>query len=137
MTTSNRGHRELDHTADWTLEVWAPDWPTLLEEAALGMYEMSGVSREAPRGISRRLELEANDREARLVGFLSELIYWLQVDRVAFAEFHWSESEPGLRVELIGGPIDFVDKEIKAVTWYDVAVESRDDGLEARVTFDV
>ena len=37
------GFREHAHTADWELEVWAPDLPTLLEQAARGMYAISGV----------------------------------------------------------------------------------------------
>ena len=36
------GFREHAHTADWELEVWAPDLPALLEQAAHGMYAISG-----------------------------------------------------------------------------------------------
>jgi hypothetical protein len=37
------GFREHAHTADWELEVWAPDLATLFVQAALGMYALSGV----------------------------------------------------------------------------------------------
>jgi SHS2 domain-containing protein len=137
MTTPDRGYRELDHTADWTLEVWAPDMAELLEEAALGMYRMSGVETGRPCELSRHVELEWADRESLLVGFLSELLYLLQADRVGFEDFQLDVSDGHLDAKLRGGPVASVDKEIKAVTWHDVRVEERDSGLEARVTFDV
>jgi SHS2 domain-containing protein len=37
------GYREREHTADWELEVWAPDLPRLLEQAARGMYRLAGL----------------------------------------------------------------------------------------------
>ncbi|MFC2053874.1 archease, partial [Chloroflexota bacterium] len=30
------GFREIEHTADWELEVWAPDILELLKQAAIG-----------------------------------------------------------------------------------------------------
>jgi hypothetical protein len=43
MTHSTAGFREIEHTADWELEVWAPDLPALLEQAGRGMYALAGV----------------------------------------------------------------------------------------------
>ncbi len=46
MATPYSGFREKDHTADWELEVWAPDLPGLLVEAARGMYWLMGARLE-------------------------------------------------------------------------------------------
>ena len=32
MTEYSRGFRENEHTADWALEVWAPDFPGIIEQ---------------------------------------------------------------------------------------------------------
>ena len=44
------GYRELEHTADWELEAWADDLPGLLEQAARGMYALSGVRLDGGSG---------------------------------------------------------------------------------------
>ncbi len=137
MTEEDRGHRDIDHTADWALDIWAPELESLFEEAAIGMYGLSGVKTEDTRRISRTIELERSDRASLLVGFLSEILYWLQADRVAFDNFQLHCSDVRLEAHLTGGPLVSVDKEIKAVTWHDLRVELEETDWEARVTFDV
>jgi SHS2 domain-containing protein len=53
------GFREHAHTADWELEVWAPDLPTLLEQTACGMYAISGVLLQPGPAQERRITLQA------------------------------------------------------------------------------
>ena len=73
------GFRENAHTADWELEVWAPDLPCLLEQAARGMYALSGM-RFTPGEVQKRMvRLTAADAEGLLVRFLAELL-WLAGD---------------------------------------------------------
>jgi len=43
MDNSQSGFREREHTADWELQVWAPSFSGLLEQAARGMYALSGT----------------------------------------------------------------------------------------------
>lgn len=143
MDDSEAGFREIDHTADWELEIWAPDEIGILEQAARGMYEMSGLTC-ADNGDVRRprkFEIERPDRESLLVGFLSELLYILQIDHLAFDRFDFeldeTASPPSVAVSAAGRPVTEVAKEIKAVTWHRIAVEPTDDGWAGRVTFDV
>lgn len=134
---AEQGFREIDHTADWTLEVWAPSFESLCEEAVRGMATMSGVEIESEEQ-NRRVVIEADDREEALVGFLSEVLYLQQADRFGVersaVELY---DEFDLDAELSGGRVTNVDKEIKAVTWYDLDVVTSDDGCRARITFDV
>jgi hypothetical protein len=67
----------IAHTADWALKVWSVDLPGLFREAALGMYALMDVQFGAPTQ-PRRLELSAHDPESLLVGFLSELLYFVE-----------------------------------------------------------
>ena len=50
MIEKTAGYREIPHTADWELLVWAPDMATLMVKAAKGMYALSGTRlAEGPR----------------------------------------------------------------------------------------
>jgi SHS2 domain-containing protein len=132
------GFREHAHTADWELEVWAPDLATLLEQAARGMYRLSGVrlGNETPQ--ERSLELHAMDGEGLLVGFLSELLWLEENDRMAFDDFSLQvDAAFTLKAKLRGAVITSQDKEIKAVTYHNLKIEATPNGLEVYIVFDV
>lgn len=137
---SKFGFREHAHTADWELEVWAPDLPTLLEQAARGMYKLSGVHlNESPRQ-RQLLIIPAPDIESILVQFLSNLL-WLEEDRhIGFDEFNIEVSKDttyNLLAQLTGSTITSMDKEIKAVTYHNLKIETSPDGLHVNIVFDV
>ena len=81
------GFREHAHTADWELEVWAPDLPALLEQAARGMYAISGVKTDIGSPQERSVAIRASDAEGLLVRFLTELLWLEQEERLAFEHF--------------------------------------------------
>jgi SHS2 domain-containing protein len=140
---SETGHRELEHTADWALEVWAPDLRELLEEAARGMYDLMGVELEAQTAEAKIcFSVDGIDREDLLVTFLSELLFYSEIRHMAFDAFELEldddDAAPSVSAALEGRPIETLDKEIKAVTYHGLEVREREDGgLSARVTFDV
>ena len=140
MRDERTGFREIDHTADWTIEVWAPDLAGLLGEAARGMYEMAGVAYGEGGEEQAHFEVHKPDRETLLVGFLSELLYLLQTKHLGFEAFDF-EIEQGdgrqVSVQARGRPVERIDKEIKAVTWHGIEVEETGEGFVGRVTFDV
>ena len=134
-------YREVEHTADWALEVTAPDEASLLREAARGMYALAGTRlRPAPR-LSRRLELSAPDLESLLVLFLEELLYLGESEGAAFDAFSMRVEPRGearhLRADLEGAPLESMKKEIKAVTWHNLRVRRTPAGLQTVLVFDV
>jgi SHS2 domain-containing protein len=131
------GFSEHEHTADWELEVWAPDIPTLFEQAAHGMYTLMGLSLETSQRISRTLEVSEFDRESLLVSFLSELLYFVEEEDLGFDNFDLEVDGESLRVEMIGAPIAYVEKEIKAVTFHNLNVRQTDSGVAVNIVFDV
>jgi SHS2 domain-containing protein len=132
------GFREHAHTADWELEVWAPDLPTLLEQAARGMYALSGMRLQAGPPQERSIALHAADAEGLLVRFLTELLWVEQEERLGFDDFALTvEDQCNLRAELRGSTIAKLDKEIKAVTYHNLAVEITSQGLRVNIVFDV
>jgi SHS2 domain-containing protein len=132
------GFREHPHTADWELEVWAPDLATLLEQAARGMYTLSGMRLLAGSPQERSIALHAADAEGLLVNFLTELLWVEQEEGLGFDDFAITvEDQINLRAELRGSAIANLDKEIKAVTYHNLAVETTSQGLRVNIVFDV
>jgi SHS2 domain-containing protein len=137
MSGQPGGFHERAHTADWALEVWAPNRHDLLRQAARGMYALMHVHLRSEPRETYRFEIAAPDIESLLVTFLSELLYFTQRDDVGFDVFElWSEGDL-LRVQVEGAPLDSIAKEIKAVTYHNLAVRETDRGLEATLVFDV
>jgi SHS2 domain-containing protein len=131
------GYREREHTADWELEVWAPDLPCLLEQAARGMYRLIGVRLKGGPRHERIIELSVLDAESLIVDFLSELLYLVEEEGLAFDEFSLQISQDKLIAELTGAPLESLEKEIKAVTYHKLSVRKTDLGLQVNIVFDV
>ncbi len=131
------GHRELEHTADWELEVWAPDLPGLMAEAARGMYGLMEVGISEDSRCHRRLEFFADDREQLLVSFLGELLFLAEAEDLAFDGFLLQVNGTSLVARLEGGSILSRSKEIKAVTYHRLEISETKRGLETSIIFDV
>jgi SHS2 domain-containing protein len=135
------GFREIAHTADWQLEVWAPDLVSLLEQAARGMYALSGAKLKAGSRQPRRLVLRASDPEGLLVSFLSELLYLGEHEGLGSdgyqLDIHQEAGEWMLRAVLDSARILALDKEIKAVTYHNLTICRTEEGYQVNVVFDV
>ncbi len=132
------GFRERAHTADWELEAWAPDLCALMEQAARGMYAISGVQLKPGPSQERRITLHATDAESLLVQFLSELLWFEQDQQLAFDRISITvDDDYNLNADLCGTTIAKIDKEIKAVTYHNLAVQSSSIGLRVNIVFDV
>jgi SHS2 domain-containing protein len=134
---SPAGFEERDHTADWSLHVWAPDFAGLLEQAAKGMADLSGVKTAGGERITRSLKVESTDAEGLLVNFLTELLHIFDQENLFFDKFTLSVSENTLQAAMEGFPVLERKKEIKAVTYHNLVIEKKAKGLEADIVFDV
>src|SRR5687768_17101502 len=116
--------QEIDHTADWALEVWAAGLEGLLTEAARGMYQLAGaVPRSGAARVRRRVEVVAGDAEGLLVSWLQELLYFTESEGLVFDEFTViSLTSRQLVAEVVGAPAEHLDKVIKAVTYHNLAI---------------
>jgi SHS2 domain-containing protein len=137
VSTPERGRREVEHTADWELEVWGPDLAALVEEAALGMYELMGLEISDESRRYHRLEIRADDPEQLLVSFLEELLFLADTDDLAFDGFLLDIVGTQMIAHLEGGFIISRRKEIKAVTYHRLDVKQSGSGLRTNVIFDV
>ena len=131
------GYREIEHTADWEIDVWAPEIASLFEQAARGMYALSGVRLDPTPRLERALSIQAADPESMLVAFLSELLYIAEQEQLGFDRYDLSIQGEKLNARLSGAPIQVMEKEIKAVTYHQLAVRPSPRGLEVSLVFDV
>lgn len=133
---------ELDHTADEGMVVRADDLPQLFERAAFGMFRVL-VDLEAVRpNRCVPVTVQAPDRQALMVRWLSELHFLHETERLVFAEWHVRTiTTEALTAEAWGEKIDparhTVYTEIKAVTFHGLSVKDLGGSWEARVIFDL
>lgn len=133
--SGDRGYREIAHTADWGLQVWATDLLSLFETAAKGMYALMDVRLADGPHVSSPIDLESSDLEGLLVRFLDELLY-LGYQKLAYDRFYLFLDGCHLMGSLRGAPIASQKKEIKAVTYHHLAVVTTSTGFEVSIIFD-
>ena len=128
--------REVEHTADWAIEVTAATLEALFLDAAAGFYALAGC--ELGDGqIVEELEVEGPDDEAVLVAFLEELLYFLDVRHVAFERIDVERDGEVLRFRAVGRPVVSIVKTIKAVTFHDLEIVTNAGELSVTIVFDV
>lgn len=137
MNKENAGYREIPHTADWELQVWAPDLPGLMKKAAEGMYALSGTHLAGEARQERTFEVPFADRESALVDFLSELLFISEQDGIGFDRFEIACVKDHCTVQASGAAIVAQTKEIKAVTYHNLQVRETERGLSVNIVFDV
>ena len=131
------GYREIEHTADWELHVWAPDLIALMKTAAQGMYALSHTELTADPREMREFEIPFMDRESLLVDFLSELLFFGENEGIAFDAYQLEFNGSTLKIRASGASIKEQAKEIKAVTYHRLQIRETDRGLEVNIVFDV
>lgn len=132
------GSEELDHTADWALRVSGRSLSDLFVQAAQGMQEMMGISINQNADVKRLIEVSAADLETLLVGFLEEILYLQESERICITRIEMVElSETHLRSLLTCQPVWSVQKEIKAVTFHELEIRKLPGHFETVLVFDV
>lgn len=137
MSDQSAGFREHEHTADWELEIWAPNFTLLLEQAALGMNALAEIKLSPGKRVARKFSITFNDLEQALVSFLEELLFIADMENLAFDEFDIQVGSNKIAVNAFGKEIIDISKEIKAVTYHNLAVLRARGGLSVRIVFDV
>ena len=132
-------HRQIDHTADLALELFADSEAELLAEGARAIVGLLTEGAAVPAPDSRRLELTSLDAEDRLVQLLNEVLLLATVDGFVTAAASVELNADGLAALLTGSSDAWglLRQELKSVTYHDLALEQRPDGWFARIVIDV
>src|SRR5271166_2453284 len=142
-------HREMphwldfvDHTGDAGILVRAPDPKMLFARAAWGMFSLI-TDMDAIRLLEiGSIRIEASDRAALMVKWLSELNYRHVTEHRLFGKFEIVEiSDKWLEGEVRGERIDptrhTIFTEIKAVTFHGLWLERDGHAWKAQIIFDL
>lgn len=131
------GFKEIEHTADWELHVWAPDMAGLLKQAAIGMYSLAEVKLTQNPRVKKEIHLPFIDRESLIVDFLMELLFTAEDEGIGIDLFEIFDEGNQWSFIMEGRPILELTKEIKAVTYHGIRVNEVESGLEVNIVFDV
>jgi protein archease len=137
IKNTESGYKELAHTADLALKVWAPDLAGLFVQAAQGMYALMGVVLAESPCAARTIEVAGYDAEDLLVSFLEEILYQAEMHDEGYRQFALNMEAKQLIAEMCAAPLRRFEKEIKAVTYHGLRIEETAQGLETVIVFDV
>jgi SHS2 domain-containing protein len=133
--------KTLDHTADTGLEASADGLAEVIEELAIGMFELMASVDSCPEGHRVEAVVEATSAEDLVVDTLSELLYLSETEgrHLCRVEVELT-GDNAVRVEAWGVPTEDVEltgPPIKAVTYHQLEVSATDTGWTATAYFDV
>ena len=132
------GFQEIDHTADWAYHVWADSLDNLFKQAANGLYSLAGMLLVPASPSTQAIALHAIDAESLLVAWLNELLYLHEEHNLGVAAIpHFSLNKTSLQATLVARPIQQWTKDIKAVTYNNLAIRTTDRGFEVTLVLDV
>lgn len=135
-------YEHFDHTADMGIRVVAETPEELFAPAAEGLYAAIGdlVSEGTPKLV--KIDFPGGDPAALLRDFLAELLVIFERDRrfattVDVAALTDSGLTVTLHTELIDFDRSMLLREVKAVTYHELAVRPIEGGYEATVIVDI
>jgi SHS2 domain-containing protein len=131
------GFIEVNHTADWSVKVWAPDLPGLFSECLRAMLQMMKVEYLDSNSEEQAIDLQAMDSESLLVAFLNEVLYILETKKLMPVSQTLSIQSNVLHCDFRCVPLRGVKKEIKAVTFHNLEIKQMGERLEVVLVFDV
>ncbi len=142
MTDQPSGFELQDHTADIALYVWGNTLEALFASAADGLYATIGVMQTTAEGRDHTLRLEAGDAESLLHDFLAELHFNFETRGVLFADFKFAKLD-GRALEVtarrteVDPEASIFDREVKAVTYHDLAITRHHGRYEVTLILDI
>ncbi len=139
MSLFSSPYEFIEHTADIKIKAFGKDLRELFQNAAFGMLAvMYGEDHPtAPVAQKKELILEAVDTDSLLVDWLSEVLFHSSVTHCTCPEMTILEITPHkLNAIIYLSPAD-AEKEIKAVTWNDLAIEDAGSHYTATITLDL
>lgn len=132
-------YEELDHTADVGIRAHGATLDELFAAAAAGMFSLVADLRKVRAVGEVEVRVKADDLEALMVRWLSELLFLHETQRLLLKEFDVRIDGMSLEARARGETIDKKRHElklnIKAVTYHRLRVD-RKAGL-AEVIFDI
>ena len=144
--TAERGFRYHDHTADITVECWAPTLVEAFEEAALGALEVILDTSTVEPTSSIDVRVHGIDLEELLVEWIGHLIASIDINSQFYSKFDIKEISKNaegftLNGRIWGEDIDLerhdTRTEVKAMTYADMNIEQNAERTTLKFTLDL
>jgi riboflavin kinase/FMN adenylyltransferase len=130
--------QELEHTADWAIQVRGDNQGQLFARAAAAMAALQDADPSRPVTVARSFSATATDPAGLLVAWLNRLLLEQEIGAELYTRFEIHAISPrGLLGVAYGYPGAPSHTAIKAVTYYDLDVSQVASSWTARMTFDV
>lgn len=131
---------EREHTADVLMHVSGADEKELFEEAARALFSVMFPS-STEGNISIHFTLTETDKNRLLHEFLSEILFYAEVECVALCRAEVTFTPSGLSAELFGEPYSREKHaggtEVKGISLSGMEITRTDEGWSTLVLFDV
>ncbi len=142
MNSTPLTYKTIDHTADLGIIVKGPDIESLFILAARAMTDLMVKGDLSDKIATRDVLVEGEDFPDLMVRWLGEILYLfvgenLIVDSIEVKSISPIQLKSTLTLTRFEPEHHQILREIKAVTYHQIAVDKRDDGWEARVIFDI
>jgi len=142
MNSDSLNYKIIDHTADLGIVVNGVDVKDVFIRAAQAMTDLMVKADINEKGAKRKVLVEGEDFPDLMVRWLSEILYLFDGEHILVSAIEISSISPiRLQSTLTVVPLKRghheILREIKAVTYHQISVESKNDGWEARIIFDI
>jgi len=132
----------LDHTADIGIIVYGESLKALFENSGKAFFHLITDLRRVRRRVEKRVDLGGESLDRLMVDWLSELLYFHDVENLLFKGFQVeSVGEGGLKAVVKGEPfqegVHVIKTEVKAVTYHQIEVRQNDGRWRAQVILDL
>ncbi|MCF2137194.1 MAG: archease [Candidatus Thorarchaeota archaeon] len=140
-----RGFRFHEHTADITIECWAPTLAEAFEEAAFASFNVIVDTSTVDAKDKIDIHVEGIDLQELLVEWVGQLIALIDIHGQFYSKFQVRSIRSGdpwtLDATIWGEAIDFdkhdVHTEVKAMTYADMKIEESSDKVTLWFTLDL
>jgi SHS2 domain-containing protein len=141
-TPPQTAYEILDHTADILLRVRGRDMREVFANGIAGLYAVLGELADGPDAENRTITLAADDREELFHDWLAEALYYAEAKQEVLRDVSFVElTDTTLIAEASAVKMDLdrckFDREIKAVTYHELAIRHDEIGLVATVVIDI
>ncbi|MHA2141202.1 MAG: archease [Candidatus Thorarchaeota archaeon] len=144
--TAERGFKYHDHTADITVECWAPSLEQAFEEAALAALEVILDTSTVKPINSTDVNVQGIDMEELLVEWIGYIIALIDINSQFYSKFEVQKIAKNPKGFTLSGRVwgEDIDlerhdtrTEVKAMTYADMSIEQETDRTTLRFTLDL
>ena len=146
LLISNRGFRYHEHTADITIECWAPSLKEAFSEAAIATFEVVLDTSTVEPILPIEVTVEGSDLKELLVEWIGHLISLIDINYQFYSRFDVITIDKANDVYTLQGKIWGADidheihdtrTEVKAMTYADMQIQSESDKTTIWFTLDL